>query len=215
MSVNASEITDNSIVCSISFVQVNMKENIKAPHYRPIAGNVANSIHGNNFNAIWIKIKHGSRKRIWECRLQMFAIILWSPCVDERWDEYTECYNISLLWRHNERDGVSNHQPHDCLLNRLFRRRSKKTSKPRVSGFCAGNSPVIGEFPAQMASNAENVSIFYDVIISSTLHNFDQIKCKWINEHQTPIQTYEDQWRQINNWSWPNVVILLSGNVPL
>ena len=31
-----------------------------------------------------------------------------------------------LLWRHNGRDCVSNHQPHDCLLNRLFRHRSKK-----------------------------------------------------------------------------------------
>ena len=35
---------------------------------------------------------------------------------------------------HYERDGVSNHQPHDCSLNRLFRRRSKKTSKLRVTG---------------------------------------------------------------------------------
>ena len=34
----------------------------------------------------------------------------------------------SLLWRHNDRDRVSNHQHHDCLPNRLFRRRSKKTS---------------------------------------------------------------------------------------
>ena len=66
---------------------------------------------------------------------------------------------LSLHWHHNERDGVSNHQPHDCLLNRLFRRRSKKTSKLRVTGLCAGNLPVTGEFPAQMASNAENVSI--------------------------------------------------------
>ena len=48
---------------------------------------------------------------------------------------------MSLQWRHNGRDGVSNHQPHDCLLNRLFRRRSKKTSKLRVTGLCAGNSP--------------------------------------------------------------------------
>ena len=31
----------------------------------------------------------------------------------------------SLQWRHNEHSGVSNVQPHDCLLNRLFRRRSK------------------------------------------------------------------------------------------
>ena len=65
-----------------------------------------------------------------------------------------------LEWCHNEQDGVSNHQPHDCFLNRLFRRRFKKTSKPRVTGLCAGNSPVTGEFPAQRASNAENVSIW-------------------------------------------------------
>ena len=70
----------------------------------------------------------------------------------------------SLGWRHNERDGVSNHQPHDCLLNRLFRRRSKKTSKLRVTGLCEGNSQDSGEFPAQRTSNAENVSI-YDVIM--------------------------------------------------
>ena len=41
-----------------------------------------------------------------------------------------------LHWRHNGRDSVSNHPPHHCLLNRLFRRRSKKTSKLRVTGLC-------------------------------------------------------------------------------
>ena len=55
----------------------------------------------------------------------------------------------SLQWRHNRRDGVSNHQHHDCLLKRLLRCRSKKTSKLRVTGLCDGNSPVAGEFPAQ------------------------------------------------------------------
>ena len=43
-----------------------------------------------------------------------------------------------LQWRHNEHNGVSNHQPHGCLLNRLFRGESKKTSKLRVTGLCAG-----------------------------------------------------------------------------
>ena len=62
---------------------------------------------------------------------------------------------LSLQWRHNGRDGVSNHQPHDCLPNRLVGPRSKNTSKLRVTGLCAGNSPGTGEFPAQMASNAE------------------------------------------------------------
>ena len=64
----------------------------------------------------------------------------------------------TLQWRHNERHGVSNHPPYDCLLNRSFMRRSKKTSKRRVIGLCEGNSPVTGEFPTQRASNAENVS---------------------------------------------------------
>ena len=47
----------------------------------------------------------------------------------------------ALRWCHNDHSGVSNHQPHGCLLNRLFRRRSKKTSKLRVTGLCAGKSP--------------------------------------------------------------------------
>ena len=68
---------------------------------------------------------------------------------------------FALRWRQNGRDSVSNHQPHDCLLNRLFRRRSKKTSKLRVTGLCAGNSPGTDEFPAQMGSYAENVSIWW------------------------------------------------------
>ena len=44
-------------------------------------------------------------------------------------------YLLPLQWRHNGRDGVSNHQPHHCLLSYLFRRRSKKTSKLRVMAF--------------------------------------------------------------------------------
>ena len=63
----------------------------------------------------------------------------------------------ALQWRHNERDGISNHQPHDCLLNGLFGGRSKKTPKLHL---CGGNLPVTGEFPAQTASNAENVFIW-------------------------------------------------------
>ena len=62
------------------------------------------------------------------------------------------CYNLgdstawmsnwrSLQWRHNERYGVPNHQRLSCLFNRLFRRRSKKTSKLRVFDLCEGNWP--------------------------------------------------------------------------
>ena len=68
---------------------------------------------------------------------------------------------ITLLWRHNERNGASNHRRIDSLLSRLFRRRSKKTPTLRVTGLCKGNSPVTGEFPAQRASNAEKVSFWW------------------------------------------------------
>ena len=76
----------------------------------------------------------------------------------------------TLRWRHNGSDGVSNHQPHDCLLNHLCRRRSKKTSKLRVTGLCVGT----GEFPAQMASSAENVSISWRHHVSR-LHIWTEI----------------------------------------
>ena len=67
-----------------------------------------------------------------------------------------------LQWRYNERDGLSNHQPHDCFYSTVYsRRRSKKTSKLCVTGLCEGNSPVTGEFPTQRTSNAENVSIWW------------------------------------------------------
>ena len=69
--------------------------------------------------------------------------------------------SMSLQWRHNGRDGVSNQRRLDCLHNCLFRRRSKKTWKLRVTGLCEGNSPVTGEFPAQSTSNAGNVSIWW------------------------------------------------------
>ena len=46
-------------------------------------------------------------------------------------------WSMSLQWRQNGHNSVSHHQPHDCLLNRLFRCRSKKTLKLRVTGLCA------------------------------------------------------------------------------
>ena len=64
----------------------------------------------------------------------------------------------SLQWRHNEGGSVSNNQRLHCLLNCRI---SKKTSKLRITDLCVGNSPVTGEFPAQKASNAENVSIWW------------------------------------------------------
>ena len=81
---------------------------------------------------------------------------------------------LTLQWRHNEHDGVWNHQPHDCLLNRLYIHRSKKTSKLRVTSLGEGNSPVSGDFPAQMVSNAENVSIWW------RYHEYSIIYTIWV-----------------------------------
>ena len=67
----------------------------------------------------------------------------------------------TLQWRHNERDDVANHQRLEYLLNRLFRRWSKKTGKLRLTGFCEGISPITGGFPSQGASNAENGFIWW------------------------------------------------------
>ena len=67
----------------------------------------------------------------------------------------------TLHWRHNYHDGFSNHQPYDGLLNHLFRRRSKENIKaPRHWPLC-GEFTGTGEFPAQKASYAENVSIWW------------------------------------------------------
>ena len=56
---------------------------------------------------------------------------------------------ISLQWRHNECNGVSNRRHLDCLFNCLFRRGSKKLSKLRVAGLCEANSRVTGEIPVK------------------------------------------------------------------
>ena len=58
--------------------------------------------------------------------------------------------HVILQWRHNDHDGVSIHQPHGCLLKRLYRRWSKKTSTLRVAGLCEGNSPHKGPVTRKM-----------------------------------------------------------------
>ena len=92
----------------------------------------------------------------------LYVVVLWASITHAQVDVVPDaCKYTALQWCHDDRDGVSNHQPNDCLLNHLFRRRSKKTSKLRLTGLCEGNSPVTSEFPAQGIRNAENVSIWW------------------------------------------------------
>ena len=46
----------------------------------------------------------------------------------------------------------------------------------RVAGFCAGNSPVIGESSQNMASNAETISIWWG-------HNIIVFICDFVGLH--------------------------------
>ena len=89
---------------------------------------------------------------------------------------------MSLRWRHNDRAGVSNHQPHGCLLNRVFRRRSKKTSKLCVTGLCAGNSPGPVTSPHKWPVTRKMFP-FDDVIMFSAFAN-EQIR----NDNVTPCE---------------------------
>ena len=140
------------------------------------------------------------------------------------------CTKFSLQWRHNEHDGVSNHQPHDCLLNRLFRCRSKKTSNLRVTGLCVGNSPVTGEFPAQRASNAENVSIwwrhhwcvlYYSGYLNNSYRNgviycymhslYPNVACRYRNE-KSELKWYSQPIKVTPWWLICNFILLFWRN---
>ena len=114
-----------------------------------------------------------------------------------------------IQWCHNEHDDVSNHRRPDCLLNSLFRLRSKKTSKIRVAGHCEGNPPVTGLFPSQRVSNAENVSIWwrhhkqcYGVVLDRLqwkLSAMGQLCCDSIN------QTGRRKWQRIDFTLWRRI----------
>ena len=83
--------------------------------------------------------------------------------------------NHTLQWRNNARDGVSDYRRLDCLLNRLFSRRSKKTSKLRVIGLCDGNPPVTGGFPHKGPVTRKMFS-FDDVIMRSRKTSWTRVQ---------------------------------------
>ena len=72
--------------------------------------------------------------------VELFADVQYKETV--WWLSWYSTIKCTSQWRHNERDGVSNHRCLHCFLNCWFRRRSKKTSKLRLTCLCAGNSPV-------------------------------------------------------------------------
>ena len=104
-----------------SLIRAQIKENIKAPRHWPLCGEFTGKQESNFF------------------RNKFNA--LWAQVI----------YSVSIQWCHNERDGVSNHQGLDGLLNCFFRRRSKKHQSSASLAFVRGihqwrvNSPHKGQ----------------------------------------------------------------------
>ena len=74
---------------------------------------------------------------------------------------------------HYKPDGVSNRQRLDCLLNGLFRRISKKTSKLRVNGLCDRwpvNSPHKGPVTRNMFPIDDVIMYCYYEYCSNTIY---------------------------------------------
>ena len=89
-------------------------------------------------------------------------------------DQMSRFFSITLQWRHKGHDGVSNHQHHDCLFNCLFSRRSNKTTKLRVTGLCAGNSPGPVNSPHK-GPVTRKMFPFDDVIMTMILHERNRV----------------------------------------
>ena len=97
--------------------------------------------------------------------LHSVGVLSWFYC-SLIWVGLRIFWGYSLQWRHNEHDGLSNHQPHDCLLCRLFKAPRKYQSSASLA-FVRGihrwpvNSPNKGPVTRKMFP-------FYDVIMYIT-----------------------------------------------
>ena len=110
-----------------------------------------------------LKMSYNVSTKLWTCSINTYISPL---CTTFPFGEYRQP-SIYVIWTINipvtsqwARWRLKS-PAHGCLLNRSFRRRSKKTSKLRATGLCAGNSPVTSEFLAQRVSNKENVFIWW------------------------------------------------------
>ena len=87
------------------------------------------------------------------CKLEALSPCNWikaAPSVQSRTYRRVnslEILGLTLQWRHSEPDGVSNHKRLDCLLNRLFWCRSKKTSTlNKTIKICYGKCFIMSPF---------------------------------------------------------------------
>ena len=128
-------------------------------HYLNPCLDIGNWTLKNTF--LWYLNQLSSRHCIWKCCLQTLCHFIFN--VFNVYCSNLSCFNIY----HYNAVIMGAIASQITSLKIVFSTvyldtcRWKKTSKLRVTGLCAGNLPKAGEFPAQMASNAENVSIWW------------------------------------------------------
>ena len=174
---------------------------------------------GTNFSEIYSKFHTlHSRKCIWKCRLPK-----WRPlCLVEDELKYSPPTGVVGLWVDKMKPGLlcrylhlylrerellhifqsqlrlCTSCTHDDVIhrfNRLFRARSKKTSKLRVTGLCGGIHRWPREFPAQRASNEENVSFWlrYHAPLGPSLLTWFRVR-----QQSTPQPIPDDEMAKTN-----------------
>ena len=123
-------------------------------------------------------------------------------------DTNGDCWGLfamSLQWRHNDPDGDSNHRylRFDGLFSRLHRRRSKKIPKLLVTGLCAENSLVAGEFPPKRPVTRKMLPL--DDVIMYRLRSHTKRDCF------LQISLYTGMSIRSYDTKWPPRSILLIG----
>ena len=96
---------------------------------------------------------------------------------------FTNMAYMPLQWRHNGCGGVSNHQPHECLLNSLLRRRSKKTPKFRATGLCDVTQKMFS-FKGVIMGIPSEIMPCYNCPVNFRLFNQNEILidfCWWVH----------------------------------
>ena len=95
--------------------------------------------------------------------------------------------SVNFIYHYNDVKMSAKASPITSLtivFSTVYLHKSKKASKLRVTGLCAGNSPEAGEFSAKMASNAESVSIWWRHHVPEHIFNFRAIICSFSNTLQ-------------------------------
>ena len=97
-----------------------------------------------------------------------------------------------------------------CLLNRLFRHSWRKTLKLSVTGLCAGNSPVTGEFPAQRASHEEKC---FHLRTSSWGNNSWNVGNMMCQNESSPLRITCEMLISICPRAPPTALVVCAGNI--